>query len=92
MIMLRITLSRKPIIKIKIAESLILMDPQSLLYIILGILTFDFVLEQVLDYLNLKHQKTDLPEELKDLYTEEEFKKAQDYYKANARFSFYPAH
>lgn len=64
------------------------MDSQSLLYIILGILSFDFILEQVLDYLNLKHQKTNLPEELKDLYTEEEFKKAQDYFTANAKFSF----
>ncbi|GAL87419.1 hypothetical protein MYP_4649 [Sporocytophaga myxococcoides] len=64
------------------------MDPRSLLYIILGILSFDFILEQFFDYLNLKHQKTDLPEELKDIYSEEEFKKAQDYYKANANFSF----
>ncbi|WP_028981013.1 M48 family metallopeptidase [Sporocytophaga myxococcoides] len=64
------------------------MDSKSLLYIILGILSFDFILEQVLDYLNLKHQKNDLPEELKNLYTEEEFKKAQDYFTANAKFSF----
>jgi len=64
------------------------MDSKSLLYIILGILSFDFILEQVLDYLNLKHQKTDLPEELKGLYTEEEFKKAQGYFTANAKFSF----
>jgi STE24 endopeptidase len=64
------------------------MDSQILLYLILGILTFDFVLEQVLDYLNLKHQKIDLPEELKGIYTEEEFKKAQEYFNANAKFGF----
>lgn len=63
------------------------MTPQQLLFLLLSLLTLDFVFDKVLDYLNLKHQKTVLPEALKDVYDQEKFSKSQKYFMTNARFS-----
>lgn len=64
------------------------MEAQVLLYIILGIITVDFFLEQYLDYVNLKHQKPQLPAELKGIYDEEKYKQSIAYNKVNTKFSF----
>lgn len=64
------------------------MEPQELLFIILGLITLNFALEQVLDYLNLKKQSIRLPRELKDIYDEEAYAKSIAYQKAQTRFSF----
>lgn len=58
-------------------------------YIILGILAFNFILEQYLSYLNSKKMSRELPEEVSDVYNAEEYKKSQDYKKANDRFGFW---
>jgi len=65
------------------------MEASTILTIILIIITADFFFEQGLDYLNLKHQKPKLPEELKDIYDEEKYKKSVDYNKTRTRFSFF---
>ncbi|MGC9343575.1 MAG: M48 family metallopeptidase [Bacteroidales bacterium] len=57
-------------------------------FIIIGILVLGFILERWLDTLNLKNTKDDLPEELKDVYDEEHYKKSQTYKRTNTRFSF----
>lgn len=57
-------------------------------FIIIGILVLGFILERWLDTLNLKNTKDDLPEELKDVYDEERYKKSQTYKRTNTRFSF----
>ncbi|MBN2275165.1 MAG: M48 family metallopeptidase [Bacteroidales bacterium] len=59
----------------------------TLFYIILGIIIVDFLLERWLDYLNGKKLSTELPEELRDVYDAEQYKKSQEYKKANDRFS-----
>lgn len=64
------------------------MEPQVLLFIILGLITLNFALEQVLDYLNLKKQSPRLPRELKDIYDEVAYAKSIAYQKAQTRFSF----
>lgn len=64
------------------------MEPQTILYIILGILVFDFVLEETLDYLGLKFQKNSVPDEMKGFYDEEKYAKSQDYYKTRTKFGF----
>ncbi|HVD99102.1 MAG TPA: M48 family metallopeptidase [Cytophagaceae bacterium] len=64
------------------------MTSETLLYLLLAIITFDFVLELVLDILNLNYQKDELPQELKDVYDAEKFKRSQEYLKANTRFGF----
>ena len=60
----------------------------SILIIILVIISFDFVFERILDFLNLKSQRDDIPESMRGFYDEEKYKKSQVYYKTSARFSF----
>ncbi|UII26957.1 M48 family metallopeptidase [Fulvivirga maritima] len=64
------------------------MAPNIILYIILGIITIDFAVDQLLDYLNHKSKRVDLPEEIASFYDEEKYKKSQEYQKVSGRFSF----
>lgn len=57
-----------------------------LLYIITGILVFDFILERALEYLNAKHFSPKLPEALKDIYDQEKYRNSQLYFRDNQRF------
>lgn len=59
----------------------------TLLWIIIGIIIFDFVFEQTLDYLNTSRWSDKVPEALKDIIDAKRYKKSKDYYKANERFS-----
>ncbi|MGM0406562.1 MAG: M48 family metallopeptidase [Bacteroidota bacterium] len=61
---------------------------QIVFYFIIGILIFDYLLDQFLDYLNATKRKAVLPNELKGIYDEEKYKKSQEYEKANHKFSF----
>ena len=59
-----------------------------LLYIILGIITIEFVLERVLDYLNQKERSEELPANLSGIYDEEKYKKSQQYAAAKDKIGF----
>jgi STE24 endopeptidase len=61
---------------------------QTILYIIIGILFFDYFLERLLDYLNSTYRSIELPKELKGIYDPEKYKKSQEYEKATSKFSF----
>ncbi|MFO7827296.1 MAG: M48 family metallopeptidase [Bacteroidales bacterium] len=61
---------------------------QIVFYFIIGILIFDYLLDQFLDYLNATKRKAVLPNELRGIYDEEKYKKSQEYEKANHKFSF----
>ena len=63
------------------------MSPQFLFYIIIGILVLDFVIDKYIDHLNARHFNDDIPNELKDVYNQEEYFKSQAYKKENYRFS-----
>ncbi|TRZ43606.1 M48 family metallopeptidase [Robertkochia solimangrovi] len=56
-------------------------------YIITGILILDFVIDQVLDYLNYTRFDSSLPKDLEGIYDEETYKNSQVYKKTNYRFS-----
>ncbi len=56
------------------------------LIIILSIIIVDYILDIVVDMLNVKHIKTDLPKEFEGYYDAEKYKKAQNYLKENTRF------
>jgi STE24 endopeptidase len=64
------------------------MNSQQFLILIIAIFGFDFLLAQILDYLNFRYQKTAVPEELKEIYDEDKIRKAREYQKANTRFGF----
>jgi len=60
-----------------------------ILAIILTISVFFFLLERILDFLNLKNLKADLPEELQGIYDAEKYTKSQQYERESSRFGFY---
>lgn len=63
------------------------MTPTTLFYIIIGILILDFIVDKILDHLNSKHYDDEIPNELQDVYNEDEYKKSQAYKKTNYKFS-----
>lgn len=58
----------------------------TLFWIIIAILVLDFSLEWYLDYLNNSQVSEALPDEVKDLYDAEAYKKQQQYFLANKKF------
>ncbi len=57
-----------------------------LFWIIIGIIVADFLFEKYLDYLNTTTMNEVLPEEVKDIYDEEKYRKQQAYQRENNRF------
>ncbi len=64
------------------------MNPEQILLILVGIVFFDFLVQQILDYKNFKSIGNKLPHNVADIYDSEEYRKSQDYQKENARFGF----
>ncbi len=62
------------------------MTPESILILMTGILTIDFVVERVLSYLNSKTRKNEIPKELEGIYDDEKYKKSQEYQAELERF------
>lgn len=65
------------------------MQPQTIFYIILGIIIFNFLLERILAYLNQKNWSAQLPDELKAFYDAELYAKSQEYHKEKNRLALY---
>ena len=55
------------------------MSTESWFFIITGLVIFNYLFSNILDYINHKNWKDDIPNELKDFYEEEKYKKAKDY-------------
>jgi STE24 endopeptidase len=64
------------------------MNPETILYIILGISLISYLFDQTLDYLNLKALKPEVPGEIQDFYDTEKYYKSIAYQKEQSRFSF----
>ena len=58
----------------------------TLFWIISGIVTFGFILERSIDYLNTTRWSDSLPDELRGIYDEEKYRRQQVYSKTNHRF------
>lgn len=56
--------------------------------IILATLLISFLLENISEILNLRNLSSDLPEEFKDTYDSEAYRKSQEYTKVNTKFGF----
>jgi len=56
------------------------------LIIILAILIGEYLLNLIVDTKNVRHLRTDLPEEFSDYYDREKYRKSQEYLKENTRF------
>lgn len=67
------------------------MTEQTILYLLLGIITFDFLLERILSALNRKSSKLPIPSELEGIYDQEKYTKSQGYQAEVSRFSVFSA-
>jgi STE24 endopeptidase len=65
-----------------------MISSQTILFLILSITAFGYVFEQVLDFLNLKSQRTDIPEEIASFYDKGRYLKSLAYHRELTRFSF----
>ena len=65
------------------------MTAQLLFYIIVGIIILNFIIDKIIGKLNAKHYNDPIPEELKDVYKEEEYKKSQAYKATNYKFGVF---
>lgn len=59
---------------------------KTLFIVIVLIVVVDFVVERIVDYLNASHWSVSLPDVLKDVFKSDEYKKSQEYNKANHQF------
>ncbi len=64
------------------------MEPQTILYIIVIIATASYVFDQLLDYINLKAQRPDIPDEVASFYDREKYLRSLQYHRDLTRFSF----
>ncbi|MEC7264877.1 MAG: M48 family metallopeptidase, partial [Bacteroidota bacterium] len=62
------------------------MEKTLLFYVILVILVVQYLVHQLLEYLNAQRFKSTLPPELSDVFDEKEYQKSQEYKQANYRF------
>lgn len=62
---------------------------QTVFYIIIAIILFDYILERILDYLNSTYWSNEIPAELGGIYDADKYKKSQDYERATTRFSIF---
>jgi len=65
------------------------MTAETLFYIILIIIIINFIKDKILDAINAKHYNDPIPEDLKDVYDEDEYKKAQSYKVTNYKFGIW---
>ncbi len=65
------------------------LTPEIILTIILIIVAVSYVFGEVLDYINLKAQRRDIPAAVVDFYDKEKYMKSLDYHKEQSQFSFF---
>jgi len=67
------------------------MKPETILAVILGISIISYLFDQILDYINLKSQRKDIPAEVEGFFNKEKYQKSLDYQKDRTKFSFVTA-
>lgn len=64
------------------------MEPQTILLLIVAIAAVSYIFDQLLEYLNLRSQRTNIPDEVASFYDRDRYIKSMDYHRALTRFSF----
>jgi STE24 endopeptidase len=64
------------------------MQPQTILTLILIITFVSYVFDQLLDFINLKSQRMDIPKEIESFYQKEKYLKSLAYNRERTKFSF----
>ncbi len=65
------------------------LTPDQIFSIVLWIVVIEYILTTYVDYLNLKGKKREIPDGLKGVFKEEEYKKSLDYQKDNIYFGLF---
>jgi STE24 endopeptidase len=65
------------------------MTATTLFYIIIAIISINFIKDKILDAINAKHYNDPIPDELKDVYDTEDYKKSQAYKAVNYKFGIW---
>ena len=63
------------------------MTPQNWINLIIGLVIFNYLFSTVLDYINGKNWKTEVPSVMKDFYDEDKYLKAKNYSKEKGKVS-----
>ena len=63
------------------------MNPQNILYLFIGLVIFNFIFTTILEYINDKNWKNDIPDELLDFYDSNKYLKAKNYKVARGKIS-----
>ena len=63
------------------------MSTEYWLYLIIGLVVFNYLFSTVLDFINDKNWRNEIPPEMKDYYDEEKYVKAKNYAKEKGRIS-----
>ena len=63
------------------------MNPQNILYLFIGLVIFNFIFTTILEYINDKNWKNDIPDELLDFYDSNKYLKAKNYKVARGKMS-----
>lgn len=63
------------------------MTPQTLFYVIIGIICVKFLFDTFINALNSKHFNDAIPKELEGIYSTKEYLRSQEYKKSNHKFS-----
>jgi STE24 endopeptidase len=64
------------------------MTPNTLLFIIIAIAAISYLFDQILDYVNLKSQRSDIPPDIAAFYDRDKYLKSLAYHKELSKFSF----
>jgi STE24 endopeptidase len=64
------------------------MTPQTILYIIIAISTVSYLFGELLDYLNLRSQRTDIPDDIASFYDRNKYLRSLNYHRDLTRFGF----
>ncbi len=67
------------------------MEPNTILFLIAAIATLSYLFDQLLDYINLKAQRNDIPDEIASFYDRSKYIRSLGYHKELTRFSFITA-
>jgi STE24 endopeptidase len=64
------------------------MTPTTLLYVIIIISSVSYLFDQLLDYINLRYHRTDIPDQIAEFYEKEKYLKSLSYHQVLTNFSF----
>lgn len=67
------------------------MTSATIYYLLIGIISFEFILERVLGFLNYQSSKKPIPEELEGIYDPERYQKSQSYLLDVSKFGWFSA-